>query len=128
MPEEPFSTGADQSGTSGVGGYAAGAGPANSSVGGSNPAFGRSSRDLASDSGPAAAPEGLWSSTPVSRTPSDHTAVPDERRQRKTNPDVDPDTRLGLRPATARVVAPDLSTYPVSGTRTRVATDRKSVV
>ena len=47
MAAEPFSTGADQSGTSGVSGYAAGTGPASSSAGATNPAWGRSSRDLA---------------------------------------------------------------------------------
>ena len=50
MALEPFSSGGDVSGTSGVGGHGAGTGPAKSSVGGLNPALGRSSRDLASDS------------------------------------------------------------------------------
>jgi hypothetical protein len=98
-----------------------------------NPAFGRSSRDLASDSGPAAAPQGLWS-TPGTDTETtagtgqtaDPDATPDRRgglrAGKKTNPDVDPDTRLGLRPATRGMVAPQLPTYPVSEPGTRVAT------
>jgi hypothetical protein len=41
---------------------------------------------------------------------------------RKNNPDVDPDTRLGLRPATAGAVAPNLPFYPVSDTPSRAGT------
>jgi hypothetical protein len=37
-------------------------------------------------------------------------------------PDVDPDTRLGLRPTTDGAVAPTLPVYPASGPRTRMAT------
>ena len=141
MALEPFSTGADKSGTSGVEGYAAGTGPAGSSRGGLNPSFGRSSRDLASDSGPAAAPQGLWSSTADTNadTTDANTAAgagfdtdPNKRARpgeslpredgRKNNPDVDPDTRLGLRPATAGMVAPNVPTYPVSDAATRAAT------
>jgi hypothetical protein len=140
MALEPFSSGADQSGASGVGGYAAGTGPASSSTGGLNPAFGRSSRDLASDSGPAAAPQGLWTTpgTDTETTAGDGpTANPDaatNRRPdaghrgapgaaaRKTDPDVDPDTRLGLHPTTSRMVAPELPNYPETGPRSRAAT------
>ena len=121
MAMEPFATGADKSGTSGIEGYAAGTGPAASSVGGLNPALGRSSRDIASDSGPAAAPQEIWS-TDTDADHSDPPGSPLPRQDgRKNNPDVDPDTRLGLRPATAGVVAPNLPFYPVSDAPTRAA-------
>ena len=124
MAQEPFSSsGGDVSGASGVGGYAAGTGPGTSSAGGLNPALGRSSRDLASDSGPGAAPHGMLT-TPGTDTETFSGDAPTRGGgdRRKTNPDVDPDTRLGLRPTTRRMVTPDLPTYPVSGTKTRTAT------
>jgi hypothetical protein len=111
MAVEPFSSGADQSGTSGVGGYAAGTGPASSSAGGLNPALGRSSRDLASDSGPAAAPQDMLT---AGADDADTTTGVDadaragegpafERHDgRKNNAALDPDTRLGLRPTVDR--------------------------
>jgi hypothetical protein len=116
MAREPFSGNAD--GFSGVGGY--------NSTDARSPALGRSSRDLASDSGPGAAPERSFT-TPDTDTEtltgpgrdSEAGAIP---RDRKVNPDVDPDTRLGLRPATEGLVAPKLPTYPESGPRTRAAT------
>jgi hypothetical protein len=136
MAMEPFAAGADKSGTSGVEGYAAGTGPTASSVGGLNPALGRSSRDLASDSGPAAASQEMWSTPDTdadTRAGTDRTGRargedfdtdPDHRERpgpslprqdgRKNNPDLDPDTRLGLRPAAAGVVAPKLPFYPLT--------------
>ena len=124
MAREPFSSGADRSGMSGVEGYAAGTGPASTSVGGLNPALGRSSRDLASDSGPGAAPQGLWSAPGTDSQTNDagRPGAGEGRTGGKTNPDVDPDTRLGLRPATKGMVAPKLPTFPVSDPGTRAAT------
>ena len=121
MAREPFSgTGGGVSGASGVSGY--------NTTDARSPALGRSSRDLVSDTGPGAAAEGLFSTpdtdtetttgTGRDRTTGDD-AIP---RDRKANPDVDPDTRLGLRPATAGMVAPRQPAYPISGPRTRMAT------
>src|SRR5438876_1958258 len=101
MALEPFSTGADKSGMSDVEGYAAGTGPESSSSNGAlNPDLGRSSRDLASDSGPGAAPQGLWSTpeTEAETTDNGRPGDVDRTGSRKVDPDIDPDTRLGLRP------------------------------
>ena len=109
MAAETFASDADRSGTSGVGGYAAGTGPASSSTGATKPAWGRSSRDLASDSGPAATPQDMLtagatdSDTNAGTTSESGAGVEDgpafERRDgRKNNAALDPDTRLGLRP------------------------------
>ena len=113
MAAEPFASDADRSGTSGVGGYAAGTGPASSSASATNPAWGRSSRDLASDSGPAAAPQDML---PAGASDSDTNAGTAEGPAggagdgpafersdgRKNNAALDPDTRLGLRPTVDR--------------------------
>ena len=107
MAVEPFSSDADQSGTTGVGGYAAGTGPASSSVGATNPSWGRSGRDLASDSGPAAAPQDMLTAGADDRDltngPREDAHADDgpafERHDgRKNNAALDPDTRLGLHP------------------------------
>lgn len=118
MAREPFSGNAG--GPSGVSGY--------NTTDARSPALGRSSRDLVSDTGPGAAAEGLFT-TPNTDTETttgtgrDRTtgndAIP---RDRKTNPDVDPDTRLGLRPATGGMVAPRQPAYPISSPRTRMIT------
>ena len=108
MAKEPFSSDADVSGTSGTGAYGAGTGPDSSSSGATNPAWGRSSRDLASDSGPAAAPQDMLAATPDSEIVEDSDRADGpafERRDgRKNNASLDPDTRLGLRPTTDRAV------------------------
>lgn len=121
MAREPFSgNDGGVSGASGVSGY--------NTTDARSPALGRSSRDLVSDTGPGAAAEGLFT-TPDTDTETttgtgrDRTTGDEGiRRDRKTNPDVDPDTRLGLRPATAGMVAPRQPAYPESGPRTRMAT------
>jgi hypothetical protein len=119
MAREPFSTNADGNGFSGVSGY--GTNDART------PALGRSSRDLAADTGPGGAPPGMYDAPDVDTdaptgtgtgTPTD---ADHARRDKKTNPEVDPDTRLGLRPTTAGTVAPALPVYPASGPRTRMA-------
>ena len=118
MAREPFSTNTDGNGFSGVSGY--------NTTDARSPALGRSSRDLASDTGPGAAPQELFTTPDAdseTTTGSARERTPDaDRRDRKTNPDVDPDTRLGLRPATAGMVAPGQPAYPESGPRTRAAT------
>jgi hypothetical protein len=118
MAREPFSSNADASGASGVSGYG--------TTDARSPALGRSSRDLVADTGPGAAPQNLYT-TPDTDTETttgagrDRTTGEDAgRRDRKTNPDVDPDRRLGLRPATDRA-APSQPAYPESGPRTRMA-------
>jgi len=120
MAHEPFATNGDASGTSGVSGYG--------TTDARSPALGRSSRDLASDTGPGAASENLYT-TPDADTQTttgtgrDRTSGNEPSlRDRKTNPDVDPDTRMGLRPATRGLVAPRQPAYPTSGPRTRAAT------
>jgi hypothetical protein len=79
------------------------------------------------DTGPGAAPPGLFT-TPDTDTETttgtgrDRKSEADPaRRDRKTNPDVDPDTRLGLSPATGGTVAPRQPAYPTSGAGTRMA-------
>ena len=118
MARDPFSSNAG--GFSGVSGY--------NTTDARSPALGRSSRDLASDTGPGAAAEGLFT-TPDTDTETttgtgrDRTTGDDAlRRDRKANPDVDPDTRLGLRPATSGMIAPRQPAYPETGPGTRVAT------
>src|SRR5689334_256591 len=100
MATEPFSAGADKSGTSGVGGYSAGTGPAASSVGGLNPALGRSSRDLASDSGPAAAPQEMWSTPDTDAETKTGAGMTDPAGGRGF--DTDPDHRDRPRPSLPR--------------------------
>src|SRR5437762_1294882 len=113
MAREPFSSNGDATGTSGVSGYG--------TTDARSPALGRSSRDLASDTGPGAASEEMFTTPDVDTqtttgTGRDRTTGEEPSlRDRKTNPDVDPDTRLGLRPATAGMVAPRLPAYPESG-------------
>ena len=120
MAREPFSSDADASGASGVSGYG--------TTDARSPALGRSSRDLASDTGPGAAAQELFT-TPDNdtqtttgagrgRTAGDEPSL----RDRKANPDADPNTRMGLRPAIGGTVAPRQPTYPASGPRTRAAT------
>ena len=120
MAREPFSSNPDVSGSSGVGGY--------HTTDARSPALGRSSRDLVSDTGPGAASEQLFS-TPDTDTGTttgagrDRTTGDDRiPRDRKTNPNADPDTRLGLRPATRGMVAPTLPAYPETGPAARAAT------
>src|SRR3954462_2430133 len=120
MAHEPFSSKGDASGTSGVSGY--------HTTDSRSPALGPSSRDLASDTGPGAASENSYT-TPDTDTQTttgtgrDRTTGNEPSlRDRKTNPDVDPDTRLGLRPTTGGLVAPQLPAYPKSGPGTRAAT------
>jgi hypothetical protein len=120
MAREPFSANGDASGTSGVSGYG--------TTDARSPALGRSSRDLASDTGPGAAAQELFTAPDNDiqtttgagrgRTTGDEPSL----RDRKANPDVDPDTRLGLRPATGGMVAPRQPAFPDSGPRTRAAT------
>ena len=116
MAREPFSGNAD--GFSGVGGY--------KTTDARSPALGRSSRDLACDSSPGAASERSFT-TPDTDTetftgPDRDSEAGALRRDKKVNPDVDPDTRLGLRPATEGMAAPRQPAYPASGPRTRTAT------
>ena len=120
MAREPFSSNPDVSGSSGVSGY--------NTTDARSPALGRSSRDLVSGTGPGAASEQLFS-TPdndagtITGTGRDRTTGDDRiPRDRKTNPDADPDTRLGLRPATGGMVAPALPAYPETGPAARAAT------
>lgn len=120
MAREPFSANADVTGTTGVSGYG--------TTDARSPALGRSSRDLASDTGPGAAAQELFTTpdtdtqtttgTGHGRTSGDEPSL----RDRKANPDVDPDTRMGLRPATGGMAAPGQPVYPESGSRTRVLT------
>ncbi len=94
------------------------------------PALGRSSRDLASDSGPAGASEELFgtgdreSELLTGRTgePAADPDAADRTRPRKLNPEIDPDTRMGLRPAIAAAVEPDRPSYPVHAAGTRGVT------
>ena len=121
MAREPFSSNPDDaSGVNGVSGY--------NTTDARSPALGRSSRDLVSDTGPGAASEQLFS-TPdadtgtTAGTGRDRTTGDDRiPRDRKTNPNADPDTRLGLRPATRGMVAPALPAYPETGPAARAAT------
>ena len=53
MAREPFSSNPDASSVNGVSGY--------NTTDARSPALGRSSRDLVSDTGPGAAPQGLFS-------------------------------------------------------------------
>ena len=113
MPQEPFSTTSDTStGSGGVGGYGSG-------LDAPSPALGRSSRDLATDSGPMGAPEGAFSSGDVSPDTLTGADAPDVdpdapiHHGRKFNPDVDPDTRLNLHP-TAPAIAMDREETPKS--------------
>jgi hypothetical protein len=116
MAREPFSGNAD--GFSGVGGY--------NTTDARSPALGRSSRDLASDSGPGAAPERSFTApdtdTETLTGPGRDSEAGALRRDKKVNPNVDPDARLGLRPATSGMVAPEQPAYPATGPRTRAAT------
>jgi hypothetical protein len=120
MAREPFSSNTEGTGFSGVGGY--------NTTDARSPALGRSSRDLVSDTGPGAASPELFS-TPdadtgtTTGTGRDRTTGDDRiPRDRKTNPNADPDTRLGLRPATGGMVAPALPAYPETGPAARAAT------
>jgi hypothetical protein len=120
MAHEPFTSNGDATGTSGVSGY------------GTNdtrsPALGRSSRDLALDSGPGAAPQEMFTTPDIDTQTTtgagqDRTTISEPSfRDRKTNPDPDPDARLGLRPSTGGMVAPRQPAYPASGPKTRAAT------
>src|SRR3954452_19813040 len=120
MAHDPFPPNGDASGSSGVSG--------DPTTDGRSPALGRSSRDLASDTGPGAAAEEMFTTPDVDTqtttgTGRDRTTGEEPSlRDRKTNPDVDPDTRLGLRPATDGMVAPRQPAYPEMGPRTRAAT------
>jgi len=117
MAREPFSSNADSSGFSGVSGY--------NTTDARSPSLGRSSRDLVADTGPGAANENAFT-TPDTDTQTttgtgrDRTdSVERSLRDRKANPDADPDTRMGLRPATAGLVAPRLPAYPTTGAGAR---------
>ena len=117
MATEPFSTNSDGNMFSGVSGY--------NTTDARSPALGRSSRDFVADTGPGAAAPGLFSAPDAETMPragDDPEADRCTGRDRKTNPNVDPDTRLGLRPMTRGMVAPQLSPYPESGPGTRAAT------
>ena len=92
-----------------------------------NPALGRTSRDLAADEPAGFGPD------PIAGTDTDTFSGTDtdtndrgERlrgRDRKFNPDIPPDERLGLRPTVAPAdVATDVPYYPVSGAGTRMGT------
>lgn len=75
------------------------------------PALGRSSRDLAADTGPAGAPQGLYLTGDGDDTSTGHARepMPDPdpgARERKLTPEIPPDARLGLRPAIAGDAAP----------------------
>ena len=78
------------------------------------PALGRSSRDLASDTGPAGASNeqfGVGDRSGEMLTGGSSDPIPDPDapipRGRKFNPDIDPDTRLGLHPTIKGDAAPD---------------------
>ena len=125
MALEPFSTNSEGNGLSGVGGYSA-----NSDQ--RSPAFGRSSRDIASDAGPGAAAEATFT-TPDTDTETtsgtgkegevDHKALrPDPVKVRRRLSKTDPDERLGLRPAISGIVAPRHPVYPATGRRSRGVT------
>jgi hypothetical protein len=65
------------------------------------PALGRSSRDLATDSGPGEASEETFEAgDPQSELLSGHMREEDggNGRKRERHPQIDPDTRLGLHP------------------------------
>ena len=90
-----------------------------------NPAWGRSSRDLATDSPAGFGPDPI-AGTDVD-TFSDSDADTDGRddsirRERKRNPDIPPDARLGLRPTVPAAVVMDRPDYVVSRARTRMVT------
>jgi hypothetical protein len=84
-----------------------------------NPALGRTSRDLAADE-----PEPIAGTDVDTFSDSDRdTADRGERvgdRERKFNPDIPPDERMGLRPTVAGDVVPDHPAYPVTGVLTRM--------
>ena len=120
MAREPFSSNADATGASGVSGY--------NTTDARSPALGRSRRDLASDTGPGAAAQELFTTpdndtqtttgTGHGRTSGDERSL----REHKADPNLDPDPRMGLRPAIGGTVAPQQPAYPESGPRTRAAT------
>lgn len=87
-------SGGDVTGGNGLDSY--GANP-----GARTPALGRSSRDLATDSGPAEAPNATFESgDPESEMLSGHVREQpgDDEPRHESHPEIDPDTRLGLHP------------------------------
>jgi hypothetical protein len=88
-----------------------------------NPAFGRTSRDLAADEPAGFGPEPMAATDTDTFSDSDPDArnrgEPLRDRGRKFNPDIPPDERLGLRPTIAADAAPEHPAYPVSGALTR---------
>ena len=85
-----------------------------------SPALGRSSRDLATDTGPAGAPEatfGTGADADEMRTGSTRSPDPDPdadaaQPRKGRHPEIDPDTRLGLHPTIKGDAAPDTPTNP----------------
>lgn len=118
MAHEPFSSGGDN---------VTGGGPTSYSGSDPNvrtPALGRSSRDLAGDTGPGGAPEGMFTGpdADVSDVLTGSMAAPDVDpdapvgRDRPPgskvprHPEIDPDTRLGLHPTIPSKEAADKPT------------------
>jgi hypothetical protein len=94
-------------------------------AGAMNPALGRTSRDLAADEPAGFGPD------PIAATDADTFSDADtdtndrgeplRGRERKFNPDIPPDERLGLRPTVAGDAVPDYAPYPESRAATRMA-------